>query len=72
MKKAKAVKNRDRKSVVPSVGEYLQMSDREKDIEIQQAVARLQRRIQSILSMIDSDAARQSRLKQAQRLPKLP
>ncbi len=38
-----------------SVDAYLQMNEREKDLEIQKAVERLQKRIQAILYVLESD-----------------
>ncbi len=39
-----------------SLEKYLSMNEREKDIEIQKAIDRLQRRIQTILYALDKDA----------------
>lgn len=38
-----------------SLEKYLLMDDKEKDIEIQKAVARLQKRIQEILYLLEKD-----------------
>ncbi len=37
---------------------YLRMNEREKDLEIQKAVSRLQKRIQEILYFIETDTSR--------------
>jgi hypothetical protein len=38
-----------------SLEKYLQMDEKEKDVEIQKAVARLQKRIQEILYILEKD-----------------
>ncbi len=38
-----------------SLEKYLLMDDKEKDVEIQKAVARLQKRIQEILYLLEKD-----------------
>lgn len=40
----------------PSVERYLNMDDKEKDLEIQKAVFRLQKRINEILYLMESEA----------------
>jgi hypothetical protein len=41
-----------------SLEKYLRMNEKEKDLEIQKAVDRLQKRIQEILYALDSDSSR--------------
>jgi hypothetical protein len=41
-----------------SLEKYLLMDEKEKDIEIQKAVARLQKRIQEILYLLETDKPR--------------
>jgi len=41
-----------------SLERYLLMDEKEKDLEIQKAVARLQKRIQEILYLLDTDRSR--------------
>lgn len=41
-----------------SLGKYLQMNEQEKDIEIQKAIVRLQRRIKEIMYILESDGSR--------------
>ncbi len=51
-------KRRRRDDRVMSPEQYRGLSDHEKDIEIQKAVSRLQRRIQTILYAFDHGASR--------------
>ena len=55
-----------------SVDKYLRMNEREKDIEIQRAVDRLQKRIQAILYVIDKDPSYTAGMGPEQRTHKLP
>ncbi len=55
MTKIEHIDNWDKGELHTSVETYLRMSDREKDIEIQKAVDRLQKRIQAILYVIDKE-----------------
>ncbi len=53
-----------------SLEKYLLMNEKEKDIEIQKAVARLQKRIQEILYFLDTDKPRPESTKKTDSLPR--
>lgn len=55
MKKANNMDNRQKDARRTSLEKYLLMDEKEKDVEIQRAVDRLQRRIQEILYLLETD-----------------
>lgn len=55
MKTTDNIDNIQREVRGTSLEKYLLMGEKEKDVEIQKAVARLQKRIQEILYLLDED-----------------
>ena len=55
MKTADGTDNKDRDARGTSLERYLLMDEKEKDVEIQKAVVRLQKRIQEILYMLETE-----------------
>ncbi len=55
MKTIDNIGNTQREMRGTSLEKYLLMDDKEKDVEIQKAVARLQKRIQEILYLLEKD-----------------
>jgi hypothetical protein len=55
MKRIDNINNRQGEIRGTSLEKYLQMDEKEKDVEIQKAVVRLQKRIQEILYILEKD-----------------
>jgi hypothetical protein len=58
MKTTDNIDNIQRELRGTSLEKYLLMGEKEKDVEIQKAVARLQKRIQEILYLLEKDVPR--------------
>ena len=55
MKTADEKNDKDRREGGTSLEKYLLMDEKEKDVEVQKAVVRLQKRIQEILYLLETD-----------------
>lgn len=72
MKTTDNIDNTQREMRGTSLEKYLLMDEKEKDIEIQKAVARLQKRIQEILYLLEKDMPHAGGVKAEQKTDSLP